>query len=443
MQELQEKLTKKATSPLSAIFSQQNPVTPTEVAELKGDATYFKKAAAPSPAGADAVNGSENLAKGSGTSKTYEKSPGCVTSPSKSLRDSLTEQISLPLSSNIAPSTSTEDGRLKQATKQAKNEEISTITSIAVSNTSAKDECLEQVREQAATKESTATRSKPENVIESQKQIVSLEISSILPNPNQPRKSFSEPSILRLADSIRQFGIIQPLTVRKLGQYYELVAGERRLRAAKELGWKRVPCIITNTTDEQSAQLSIIENLIREDLNIFEQALAIESLIDTYEMTQEQIAEKLSASQSYIANKLRLLRLSAEEREIILANQLTERHARALLRINDANTRKSFLAKIIKSQLNVTSTEILIGEYLSNQAPNSSVETQKPHHSKTILSFYNTINKAIDSAKANNLDIKYQKFVGETYTEIILRFPSISKSKDNTINEPTELMLDN
>ena len=263
--------------------------------------------------------------------------------------------------------------------------------------------------------------------------ITAIEICRIQPNPNQPRKVFSETSILKLADSIRQFGIIQPLTVRKSGQLYELVAGERRLRAAKELGWKCVPCIIANITEEKSAQISIIENLLREDLNIFEQALAIETLIDTYSLTQEQIAEKLSSSQSYIANKLRLLRFSPEEREIILANQLTERHARALLRINDPVSRKSYLAKVIKLQLNVTNTEILVGEYLAGQDKTSVIDA--PHHpKKTVLSFYNTIKRAIEEAKASNLGVKFQKFVGESYTEIVIKLPN-SQINTNILEE--------
>lgn len=262
-------------------------------------------------------------------------------------------------------------------------------------------------------------------------QIVTIEISKILPNPNQPRKIFSEISILKLADSISQFGVIQPLTVRKTGQLYELVAGERRLRAAKELGWKCVPCIISDITEEKSAQISIIENLIREDLNIFEQALAIEALIDTYSLTQEQIAEKLSSSQSYIANKLRLLRFSTEEREIILANQLTERHARALLRINDPNIRKIYLIKIIKDELNVTNTEILIGEYLSKSDQNTEGRTQSSFKQKTISSFYNTIKRAIDSIKNTDLGIKCQKFVGETHTEILIKIPNEIQDKCN------------
>ncbi len=255
-------------------------------------------------------------------------------------------------------------------------------------------------------------------------QITPIEIRLIVPNPNQPRRLFSEASILKLADSIRQFGIIQPLTVRKLGHLYELIAGERRLRAAKELGWSTVPCIINDVSEEKSAQISIIENLLREDLNIFEQAMAIEALIDTYSLTQEQIAEKLSSSQSYIANKLRLLRLSAEEREKILSNNLTERHARALLRINDQGVRCNLLETVIKNELNVSSTEELVMNTLDNGSSIDSSSSKKTKTYKDIPSFYNAVSKAINCAKSSNLGIKCRKIVGEAFTELTILIPN-------------------
>ena len=187
--------------------------------------------------------------------------------------------------------------------------------------------------------------------------IYSVETRKICANPNQPRKVFADDAIIKLADSIRQYGMIQPITVRKIGEEYELISGERRLRAAKELGMDYVPCIIMDINEEKSAEISIIENLIREDLNIFEQAQAIETLIDTYNLTQEEIARRLSNSQSFIANKLRLLRLSASEKEKILKNNLTERHARALLRIYDTELREKILNQIIEEGLNVGKTE--------------------------------------------------------------------------------------
>ena len=257
--------------------------------------------------------------------------------------------------------------------------------------------------------------------------IEQIEVSKIVPNPNQPRKHFSEDSIIKLADSIRQYGIIQPLTVRIIGESYELVAGERRLRAAKELGITTVPCVIIDISDVKSAEISIIENLLREDLNIFEQAEAIESLIDTYGLTQEQIAMKLSNSQSFVANKLRLLRLTKEERQLILENSLTERHARALLRIPDTVLRDKILGIIIAEGLNVALTESLVEKHINKKE--SPVEVQKTP-SKTISAFYSTITKAIDSIKSQGINIKSRRVDGEEYTELTILIPKNSKEKE-------------
>lgn len=250
-----------------------------------------------------------------------------------------------------------------------------------------------------------------------------IPISQILPNPNQPRKNFDESTILKLADSIRQHGIIQPLTVRYMGNHYELVAGERRLRAASELSLTTVPCIIINTSEEASAEIAIIENLLREDLNMFEEAQAIEALIDTHNLTQEQVAERLSCSQSYIANKLRLLRISPELRELIIENKLTERHARALLRLNDPKLRHLVTIKAINNSLNVTQTEELIKSYTQSNTSLNNEESQKQHYKDT-NSFYKTITKALLLAKSSNLDIKSRKFVGENYTEVTILIPN-------------------
>ena len=251
-----------------------------------------------------------------------------------------------------------------------------------------------------------------------------ISVNKIVPNPNQPRKAFSEDSIIKLADSIRQFGIIQPLTVRQNGEMFELVAGERRLRAAKELNLTSVPCIIVDINEEKSAQISIIENLIREDLNIFEQALAIETLIDTYGLTQEKVAEKLSSSQSFVANKLRLLRFTQEERDFILQNKLSERHARALLRIYDHPTRKEILETIVAKGLNVAATEELIENTISATGKQNTTKSAEFRQYRDAKSFYIAINRALEQAKSSNLDIKTRKIVGESFTEITIVIPN-------------------
>lgn len=258
-------------------------------------------------------------------------------------------------------------------------------------------------------------------------EIMQVSVSKIIPNPNQPRKFFAEDGILRLADSIKQHGIIQPLVVRQCGEYYELIAGERRLRAAKELGLDTVPCVISDINEEKSAEVSIIENIIREDLSIFEQASAIEALIDTYNLTQEQVAEKLSVSQSFVANKLRLLRYNNEEREIILQNNLSERHARAILRIFDHEMRVNVLKQVANKGLNVTKTEELVSSLINPEADISATSSAKDRSYSDTTAFISAINRSIECAKNGNLNIKTRKIVGESYTEITIILPNEPK----------------
>ena len=165
--------------------------------------------------------------------------------------------------------------------------------------------------------------------------VVNLPIEQIKPNPCQPRRYFNETSLDELAQSIRQYGVIQPVTVRKTEAGYELVAGERRCRASERAGLGTVPAIIINADTPKSAEMALLENLQREDLSFFEIAEGYQNLIHEYSMTQDELAEKMGKSQSTVANKLRLLRLSAHVRQLIGEFALTERHARALLHLSD------------------------------------------------------------------------------------------------------------
>ena len=265
---------------------------------------------------------------------------------------------------------------------------------------------------------------------EKREEIHQIDVSLIVPNPNQPRKVFTEESIIKLADSIRQYGIIQPLIVRKAGDYYELVAGERRLRASKELGLATVPCVISDVTEVKSAEISIIENLLREDLNIFEQAEAIRALIDTYNLTQEEVASRLSNSQSFVANKLRLLRFSAVERDIIIRSGLTERHARALLRVNDPVLRDKLLGIIVTQGLNVSAAEQLIESQINGASPE---RNKKAKRSRTISAFYSSINRAIESIREQGIEIKSRRVESDDYTELVILVPNKSKSEEEAL----------
>lgn len=202
------------------------------------------------------------------------------------------------------------------------------------------------------------------------REIVMLERTAILPNPNQPRRQFDDESIVRLADSIKRHGMIHPLTVRRCecvrgGYSYELISGERRLRAAAVAGLETLPCIVKPLSDEQSAEIALIENLLRCDLNVFEQAEAFRRLIERFGLSQLELADRLGLSQSAVANKLRLLRLSENERELILCNHLTERHARALLCIADESVRLEIIKFIAEHKLSVTATEAYIAELMN------------------------------------------------------------------------------
>ena len=184
-----------------------------------------------------------------------------------------------------------------------------------------------------------------------------IPINAVRPNPQQPRRSFDETALRELADSISAYGILQPLTVRDRGGVYELVAGERRLRAARIAGLREVPCLIAEVGEEDAALLALIENLQRRDLDYMEEAAAIARLIRRYGLSQQQAAEKLGKSQPTIANKLRLLRLSAPVIDCLRQYGLTERHARTLLRPTDPEQQLAAARHIGKRGLNVAQTE--------------------------------------------------------------------------------------
>ena len=203
--------------------------------------------------------------------------------------------------------------------------------------------------------------------IKSENKITELPIIRIRPNKSQPRKQFNESELKALSQSISENGILQPLIVRKItSSEYEIVAGERRLRASALAGLKKVPCIVVKCSDKESAVYALLENLQRADLGIFEEARGISRLIRRYGLTQEQAAEKLGKTQSTIANKLRLLRLSNEEQEWIEKSGLSERHARALLRIEDEELRRKALSGVITDGLNVSQTEAFVSSLIQS-----------------------------------------------------------------------------
>lgn len=252
--------------------------------------------------------------------------------------------------------------------------------------------------------------------------VTSIPIEEITPNRSQPRRNFDAKSLQTLADSIKTHGILQPITVQKLptnSEYstfkYEIIAGERRLRAARSVGLVEIPAIVMDISEQESAELAIIENLHREDLGIFEEAAAIAALIELHNLTQEEIAKQLSLTQSAIANKLRLLKLTDEEKALIISSNLTERHARALLKLKDINIRKAALEYITSNELNVKQSEAYIERLLS---PQITPQT----HDKTFKSYISSIQKTIQAIRntGSNAKTSYSETDNEFIYTIII-----------------------
>ncbi len=199
------------------------------------------------------------------------------------------------------------------------------------------------------------------------RRVLDIPIRDITPNPNQPRTSFSPQALSELADSIAVHGVLQPLTVRDTPQGWQLVSGERRLRAARLAGLDRVPCIVAAVDQEESSVLALVENLQRRDLDFLDEALALSQLTATYRMTQEEVARRLGKSQSAVANKLRLLRLSPDALTLLRSNGFSERHARALLRLPDESSQVRAAQYIVAHDLTVRATEQYIDALLAPQ----------------------------------------------------------------------------
>jgi len=246
------------------------------------------------------------------------------------------------------------------------------------------------------------------------RQLVELPVAKIRPNPYQPRTAFDEESIAELAQSIRQVGLLQPLLVRRVGDAYELVAGERRLRAVTSLGLTRVSCIVQQEVmDETSAVMALIENLQREDLHYLEEAQCYASLLETYGLTQEGLAERVGKSQSSIANKLRLLKLSDEVKSAMTEARLSERHARALLKLNDDRSRLDFVKKISERGLSVKETEQLVEKTL-NRLYDEKADGAKPRPViirliRDYRIFMNTINDAVNALRESGMTVEVEQ----------------------------------
>ncbi len=254
--------------------------------------------------------------------------------------------------------------------------------------------------------------------------MLSVPIEKISPNPAQPRQEFSEEQLRGLAESIRENGILQPVTVRRsLEGGYELIAGERRMRAAKLAGLTEIPAILMESSCRESAIFAILENIQRKDLNIFEEARALKVLINEWGVTQEEAARKLGRAQPTIANKLRLLALTEEEQRFILEHNLTERHARAILTVPEGEARMAILRETAEQHLNVSQLEKRIAH-----PPKPVIQKRRVMIVKDVRVFMNTINKAIDTMKNAGIPAVAEKHEDGGCIEYRVRIPLHSQN---------------
>lgn len=261
-------------------------------------------------------------------------------------------------------------------------------------------------------------------ILKNENKISDIPIIKIRPNKAQPRKVFNEEDLNALSQSIAENGILQPLTVRKVSATeYELIAGERRLRASVLAGLRKVPCIVIKCSEKESAVYALLENLQRSDLGMFEEARGVSRLIRRYGLTQQEAAVKLGKTQSTIANKLRLLRLTYEEQEWIENAGLSERHARALLKLGDEGARREALSKIISESLNVQQSEDLINLMLNSSPKNNKKQGTSKAVIKDVRIFVNTINKAIDTMRLAGIDAQSDKTDTDNFIEYTIRIP--------------------
>ena len=255
--------------------------------------------------------------------------------------------------------------------------------------------------------------------------LLNIPTDKIIPNPGQPRKAFDEAKLYELAESIRQNGILQPIIVRSRdGERYEIVAGERRFRAAKLVGLKEIPCIIRKFSDEQAYVLSVIENIQRNNLSFFEEAASYDKLIRDYGLTQEELAKRLGKTQSAVANKLRLLKIEDSLKPLFEENNLTERHARCILRLPDIESREKAVREIISGNLNVAQTEALVLSMNGDNVKKEKREVKSARYNrlfKDMRVFSSTINRTIEVIKKTGIPVISNKKETDSFIEYVIR----------------------
>lgn len=257
--------------------------------------------------------------------------------------------------------------------------------------------------------------------------IIYIDVNKIIPNKNQPRKIFDDKALEELSQSIKNYGIIQPITVRKIyDDIYEIVAGERRFKAVKLLNMETIPAVVIEVQEEESAAMALIENLQREDLDFIEEAMAFERLIEDFNLNQTQLAEKLGKSQSTIANKMRILKLPDSVKRMLREANLTERHARALLKLDDEELLLSIVEKVIKKELNVSETEKLVNSIAEGINEKKMKDKRYVRNFINYKIYINTIKNAFDEIVKTGIDAKFEQGESDEFIEIKVRIPKKS-----------------
>ena len=257
-------------------------------------------------------------------------------------------------------------------------------------------------------------------------QIEQVDINSIRPNKYQPRSIFSEEKIEELARTIHTHGVIQPIVIRPLGEgEYEIIAGERRYRAMKSLNWTEVPAIIRDLDDRETASIALIENLQREELTAIEEAYAYEKLLELHSLTQEALAQRLGKGQSTVANKLRLLRLPDEIKKGIMEKNISERHARALIPLKDADLQIKMYKEVVERQLNVKQLEAQVQELLNpkEQDEKKQVRPKRKSVSRDVRIALNTIKQSLTLVSKSGIEVETEEEDSEDFYTITVKIP--------------------
>lgn len=263
-------------------------------------------------------------------------------------------------------------------------------------------------------------------------EIRQIPVDEIVPNPYQPRTVFDDEKIDELCQTIRTHGLIQPIVVRIRDNRYELIAGERRLRASKKLGLERIPAIIKEFNDSQTASIALIENLQREGLTAIEEAIAYQKLIDLHNLTQESLAQRLGKGQSTIANKLRLLHLPQEIQNELLSRKITERHARALIPLKDTELQLKVLQELIEREWNVKQTETRVKQLLeaAENPPVEKIEKKQKwkSFSRDSRIAINTVRQSIHMVQQSGLPVETDEQEHDEFYQFTIRIPKKKES---------------